>query len=71
MTYLWRCGPEPESLGCLLELTWNGKNSVSLNGLPRTFLEDGDEVVMTGFCKGDGYRVGFGKCSGKVLPAVD
>lgn len=64
-------GPEPDSLGCLLELTWNGKNSLSLNGLPRTFLEDGDEVVMTGFCKGDGYKVGFGTCSGKILPALD
>ncbi|PIA38239.1 hypothetical protein AQUCO_02800128v1 [Aquilegia coerulea] len=62
-------GPEPDSLGCLLELTWNGKNSLNLNGLPRTFLEDGDEVVLTGVCKGDGYKVGFGTCSGKILPA--
>ncbi|KAL5700124.1 fumarylacetoacetase [Ranunculus cassubicifolius] len=63
-------GPEPDSLGCLLELTWNGKNSLSVNGVPRTFLEDGDEVVLTGICKGDGYNVGFGTCSGKILPAL-
>ncbi|KAG2684422.1 hypothetical protein I3760_10G076700 [Carya illinoinensis] len=62
-------GPEPESLGCLLELSWNGQKPLSLNGLPRTFLEDGDEVIFTGFCKGNGYKVGFGTCSGKVIPS--
>ncbi|KAK2633126.1 hypothetical protein EUGRSUZ_L00543 [Eucalyptus grandis] len=62
-------GPEPESLGCLLELTWNGQKPLSLNGTPRKFLEDGDEVTITGLCKGDGYTVGFGTCSGKVVPA--
>ncbi|KAF3451807.1 hypothetical protein FNV43_RR07903 [Rhamnella rubrinervis] len=45
------CGPEPESLGCLLELTWNGQRPLSLNGTTRTFLEDGDEVIITGYCK--------------------
>ncbi|KAF5472709.1 hypothetical protein F2P56_009403 [Juglans regia] len=62
-------GPEPEALGCLLELTWNGQKPLSLNGTPRTFLEDGDEVIFTGFCKGNGYKVGFGTCSGKVIPS--
>ncbi|KAM7263287.1 hypothetical protein ACFE04_000970 [Oxalis oulophora] len=62
-------GPEPESMGCLLELTWNGQNALSLNGTPRKFLEDGDEVVFTGYCKGNGFNVGFGTCSGKVLPS--
>ncbi|XP_027184696.1 fumarylacetoacetase [Coffea eugenioides] len=62
-------GPEPESFGCLLELTWNGQNPVSLGATTRRFLEDGDEVVFNGFCKGDGYNVGFGTCSGKILPA--
>ncbi|OVA10068.1 Fumarylacetoacetase [Macleaya cordata] len=62
-------GPEPESMGCLLELTWNGKKPLSLNGSTRKFLEDGDEVVITGYCKGNGYKVGFGTCSGKVVPA--
>ncbi|KAK4760229.1 hypothetical protein SAY87_023360 [Trapa incisa] len=62
-------GPEPESLGCLLELTWNGQNALSLNGITRKFLEDGDEVTITGVCKGEEYNVGFGTCSGKVAPA--
>ncbi|CAN1259992.1 FAH, partial [Linum perenne] len=62
-------GPEPESYGCLLELTWNGQNPLSLNGATRKFLEDGDEVTISGFCKGDGYNVGFGTCTGKILPS--
>ncbi|KAI3973845.1 hypothetical protein MKX01_030421 [Papaver californicum] len=63
-------GPEPESYGCLLELTWNGQKPLSLNGTTRKFLEDGDEVTITGFCKGNGFKVGFGTCSGKVVPAL-
>ncbi|XP_075488478.1 fumarylacetoacetase-like [Primulina tabacum] len=59
-------GPEPESYGCLLELTWNGQKPLSLGGATRTFLEDGDEVIFTGCCKGEGYSVGFGMCSGKI-----
>ncbi|KDP37782.1 hypothetical protein JCGZ_06461 [Jatropha curcas] len=62
-------GPEPESYGCLLELTWNGQKPLSLNGATRKFLEDGDEVIFSGFSKGDGYNVGFGTCSGKILPS--
>ncbi|XP_052488403.1 fumarylacetoacetase [Gossypium raimondii] len=64
-------GPEPDSLGCLLELTWNGQKALSLNGTTRKFLEDGDEVIFTGCCKGDGYNVGFGTCTGKVVPPRD
>ncbi|GKV14961.1 hypothetical protein SLEP1_g25759 [Rubroshorea leprosula] len=62
-------GPEQDSLGCLLELTWNGQKPLSLNGTTRSFLEDGDEVTFIGCCKGDGYNVGFGTCTGKILPA--
>ncbi|GKV01907.1 hypothetical protein SLEP1_g14419 [Rubroshorea leprosula] len=62
-------GPEQDSFGCLLELTWNGQNPVSLNGTTRKFLEDGDEVIFAGCCKGDGYNVGFGTCTGKILPS--
>ncbi|XP_068322814.1 fumarylacetoacetase [Pyrus communis] len=62
-------GPEPDSLGCLLELTWNGQKQLSLNGTPRKFLEDGDEVIISGFSKGNGYNVGFGTCSGKIVPS--
>lgn len=63
-------GPEPESYGCLLELTWNGQKTVSLGGATRKFLEDGDEVIFTGCCKGNGYNVGFGTCSGKIVPSI-
>ncbi|RWR96023.1 fumarylacetoacetase-like protein [Cinnamomum micranthum f. kanehirae] len=62
-------GPDPESFGCLLELTWNGQKPLSLNASVRKFLEDGDEITFTGCCKGNGYNVGFGTCSGKILPA--
>ncbi|GAB4826512.1 hypothetical protein Ancab_033408 [Ancistrocladus abbreviatus] len=63
-------GPESDSLGCLMELTWNGQRPLSLNGTTRKFLEDGDGVIFTGFCKGEGYKIGFGTCSGKVLPSL-
>ena len=63
-------GSTPGAYGSLLELTWNGKNPLVLaDGSQRTFIQDGDEVAMTGWCQGDGYRVGFGAVSGKVLPA--
>ncbi|VVE12353.1 fumarylacetoacetase [Pandoraea terrigena] len=63
-------GPTPDAFGSLLELTWNGKNPITLaSGAKRTFIEDGDTVVMAGWCQGDGYRVGFGEVSGKILPA--
>jgi fumarylacetoacetase len=63
-------GPEPSSYGSMLELTWNGKNPLKLpDGEHRKFLEDGDSVTMTAFCKGEGFRVGFGEVTGKILPA--
>uniref|UniRef100_A0A6Q2XSS0 Fumarylacetoacetase n=1 Tax=Esox lucius TaxID=8010 RepID=A0A6Q2XSS0_ESOLU len=64
-------GPEPESFGSLLELSWRGTKTVDLGeGETRTFLKDGDEVTLTGYCEGSGYRVGFGPCTGTVLPAL-
>jgi fumarylacetoacetase len=63
-------GPSEDSFGSLLELTWNGKNPMNLaEGGTRTFIEDGDELTLAGWCQGDGYRVGFGKCVGAILPA--
>jgi fumarylacetoacetase len=63
-------GPEKSSRGCLLELTWGGREPVTLpDGSTRTFLEDGDEVILTGFTKGPDYRIGFGECRGTILPA--
>ncbi len=64
-------GPTPDSYGSLLELTWGGKNPLALvEGGTRTFIEDGDELTLAGWCEGEGYRVGFGRCAGKILPAA-
>jgi len=65
-------GPEPDSRGCLLELTGRGAEPITLpDGEPRRFLEDGDEVIMTGACERPGsVRIGFGECRGVVLPAL-
>uniref|UniRef100_A0A7N8WSA1 Fumarylacetoacetase n=1 Tax=Mastacembelus armatus TaxID=205130 RepID=A0A7N8WSA1_9TELE len=62
---------DPESFGSMLELSWRGSKSIDLGGgETRTFLKDGDEVTITGYCQGDGYRVGFGSCMGTILPAL-
>jgi fumarylacetoacetase len=64
-------GPQKDARGCLLELTSRGKEPISLpTGELRRFLEDGDEVVLRGFCERDGFRrIGLGDCGGVVLPA--
>jgi fumarylacetoacetase len=63
-------GPEKDQRGSLLEISWNGTEPVELDGgVTRTFLEDGDSLVMRGWCQGDGYRVGFGAVEGTILPA--
>eukprot|EP00814_Leptocylindrus_danicus_P009677 CAMPEP_0116013970 /NCGR_PEP_ID=MMETSP0321-20121206/6021_1 /TAXON_ID=163516 /ORGANISM="Leptocylindrus danicus var. danicus, Strain B650" /LENGTH=750 /DNA_ID=CAMNT_0003483577 /DNA_START=200 /DNA_END=2452 /DNA_ORIENTATION=+ len=72
-------GPTPDSLGSMLELSWKGTRKVklgagaspSLAGHTRTFLRDGDAVIMKGFAGGGSgqCRVGFGECIGTVLPA--
>ena len=63
-------GPTPDSLGCLLEMTQGGKQPIILSdGESRGFLNDGDRVIMSAWCQGDGYRVGFGEVVGTVLPA--
>ena len=65
-------GESKESRGSLLELSWGGKEPLTLaTGEERSFLEDGDTLTLRGAAKGDGYRVGFGECTGKVLPAID
>lgn len=64
-------GQTEDSYGSMLELSWKGSKTVKLaNGDERKFLKDGDTVRMRGFCQGEGYRIGFGPCDGKVLPAV-
>jgi fumarylacetoacetase len=64
-------GATKDSRGCLQELTWRGTEPITLpSGEQRRFLEDGDEVIMRGFCERDGFtRIGFGDCRGTVLPA--
>lgn len=65
-------GPERAQRGCLLELAWRGTEPVELpNGERRSFLEDGDEVVLTGWCACEGAAsIGLGECRGRVLPAA-
>jgi len=65
-------GEEPTQRGSLLEQNENGKTPVKLeSGEERKFLEDGDEVVITGVCGEDeGALVGFGECVGRIEPAV-
>lgn len=74
-------GLERDTRGCLLELTWDGDKDNPVPGSQRTplklptgeerkFLADGDEIILKGFCKNDSHRrIGFGTCSGKILPA--
>ena len=65
-------GPQPDSLGCLLEITQRGALPLHLpNNETRTFLEDGDEVIFRGFCAKQGFpRITFGECRGTILPAL-
>ena len=64
-------GPSKDARGCLLELTSGGKEPITLpSGEQRSFLEDGDEVILRGYCERKGAaRIGFGECRGVVLPA--
>ncbi|MGB7068515.1 MAG: fumarylacetoacetase [Pyrinomonadaceae bacterium] len=57
--------------GCLLEMTWRGTEPIDLpSGEQRRFLEDGDEVIMKGYCERDGFRrIGFGECRGRIISA--
>lgn len=64
-------GPTLDQAGALIELTTGGKNPIALpSGEQRTWLEDGDSVVLRGWCEREGAaRIGFGECVGTVLPA--
>lgn len=64
-------GPQKGSFGSLLEISWGGKEPVELiDGGSRTFIEDHDTLNMRAWCEKDGIRIGFGDCSGEVLPAI-
>ena len=63
-------GPTEDSYGSMLELSWRGEKPIDMpDGATRSFIQDGDRVVMSGYAEGDGYRVGFGTAEGTVLPA--
>ncbi|MBX6387452.1 MAG: fumarylacetoacetase [Frankia sp.] len=63
-------GPDRHQRACLLELTWNGTEPVTVNGERRLFLEDGDELAISATAVGEaGGRVGFGTVAGRVRPA--
>ena len=65
-------GEEPHQRGSLLELSWGGKDPLSIaGGITRSFIEDGDIIEMSGSAKGEGYKIGFGPCAGRVLPALE
>jgi fumarylacetoacetase len=65
-------GPQETSRGCLLEITRQGASPVRLpNEEIRSFLEDGDEVILSGFCEKEGSpRISLGECRGTILPAA-
>ncbi|MBK9270886.1 MAG: fumarylacetoacetase [Saprospiraceae bacterium] len=61
-------GPTPDSYGSMLELAWKGTKPIALpDGSTRVFLQDGDELELKAFARGNGYRIGFGECKGMVV----
>lgn len=64
-------GPSAGSYGSMLELSWNGQKPMKMaDGSTRTFIEDGDTVIMKGYAEKNGVRIGFGECKGTILPAI-
>src|SRR5690606_10998053 len=62
-------GPAKEQRGAFIELTWGGAEPIEVNGEERTFLLDGDEIVISATAPGaNGSRIGFGECAGRILP---
>ena len=63
-------GPTKDSYGSMLEITWAGKEPLTLkDGTKRVFFNDGDNVILHGYCQNETVRIGFGECEGKILPA--
>jgi len=63
-------GPGKAQFGSLLELSWGGKEPLTLEtGESRSFIEDGDTMTLTGYAQGAGARIGFGECVGRIVPA--
>ncbi|KAJ2984851.1 hypothetical protein HDV02_000887, partial [Globomyces sp. JEL0801] len=57
-----------DSYGSMLELSWNATKTIPLKSTTRTFLEDGDEVILKGSCGSGPTRFGFGDCAGVIVP---
>ena len=64
-------GPEEHNRGSLLEISWGGKEPFEIAGTTRSFIEAGDVLTLRGAAQGDGFKIGFGDCSGEIIPAVD
>jgi fumarylacetoacetase len=65
-------GPEKDSFGSMIELTWDGTRPLKLpGGIERRFLEDHDKIILRGFAEKNGLRIGFGEASVTILPAKD
>ena len=65
-------GPTKTEYGSLMEMSWAGREPFTLDtGETRTFIEDGDTLTLRGAAKGDGFQIGFGDCTGKILPAIN
>ncbi len=62
-------GTTPDAFGSFIEMTWNGTKPLRVGDETRTFLENGDEVTLRGWCEAGEFRIGFGKASGMILPA--
>ena len=64
--------PDETGYGSLLELSWKGTKPIRFDGGgERKFILDGDRITITGWCQGEGYRVGFGEVTGAVLPVLE
>jgi len=64
-------GPDEGSLGSMLEITWGGQNPIQMkDGSERKFINDGDTVIMRGYCQNEEIRIGFGEVSSKLLPPI-
>jgi len=65
-------GKEKNECGSLLEMTWGGQDQLELDcGEKRSFLQDDDSICLRGYASAEGFRIGFGDCEGKILPAID
>ncbi|MEI6020936.1 MAG: fumarylacetoacetate hydrolase family protein, partial [Bacteroidota bacterium] len=63
-------GPLASEYGSLMELTWRGTKPIIMpDGSERKYVNDGDTIIMKGYCEKNGMRLGFGECKGTVLPA--